>query len=78
MSDDYIDRCLRSKQHGLPGCRNDWVEFIESTCKIKGHNVALLMMCFTYFLFFFFYLGRLGEIKRSKVTVSMCTRRLRR
>lgn len=64
MSDDYIDRCLRSKQHGLPGCRNDWVEFIESTCKIKGHNVALLMMCFTYFLFFFFTWG--GSVKSNE------------
>lgn len=30
--------------HGWPDCGNDWVEFIESLCKIKGLSVDYLIL----------------------------------
>ena len=49
VSDDYVN-VPRVSRHGLPDCGNDWVEFIESLCKIEGLSVDYLVL-----LGFFFF-----------------------
>lgn len=49
MSDDYVNVPGVSR-HGLPDCGNDWVEFIESLCKIEGLSVDyLVLLGFSFF-----------------------------